>query len=477
MTKKSLLLMLSLVLALTIGLGSTLAYLTDTDGEVNTFTIGDVDIELDEEYEQDQPINPGVEVDKVVKIKNVSENEAWVWYTVAIPVAGEGDDAEEVIIPTYNEDPNWTAYGDPQALEIEGELYNVYTYLWNKKLAGGAETAEGLQKIQMHPSIDYDPVSDTYKFIEKGEEIGSIDYDLTAGKVYVNAYAIQTEGFTSAEAAYAGFMGQWTEDGKNYTEDMILAGSIPTNGDNDSVTWDIPEDAVRVKSTSELEDAVKNGETKIVLADGEYTGKFNAKGKTLELYGESKNAILLPEVEGAEGADYDFDGSNVTFNGLTIDATKGSGSFKGYARMNGTYNDCVIVGEYCLYGEAEFNFCTLNTSGDIYNIRTWGAPNATFKRCTFNSDGKAMLLYGTANTNLLLDSCIFNDSGVLPDMKAAVEIGNDYNKSYTLTVENTTVNGFEINDKGIDTGSTLWGNKNSMSSDKLNVVVDGVDVY
>ena len=33
------------------------------------------------------------------------------------------------------------------------------------------------------------------------------------------------------------------------------------------------------------------------------------------------------------------------------------------------------------------------------------------------------------------------------------------------------------NDKGINTGSTLWANKNSMGTDKLNVVIDGVDVY
>ena len=63
------------------------------------------------------------------------------------------------------------------------------------------------------------------------------------------------------------------------------------------------------------------------------------------------------------------------------------------------------------------------------------------------------------------------------DLKAAIEIGNDYGRSYELIVNNATVNGYEINDKGINTGSTLWANKNSMSTDKLNVVIDGVDVY
>ncbi|MBQ7821790.1 MAG: hypothetical protein IJ391_05860, partial [Clostridia bacterium] len=95
----------------------------------------------------------------------------------------------------------------------------------------------------------------------------------------------------------------------------------------------------------------------------------------------------------------------------------------------------------------------------------------------FISDGKALLLYGTENTNLTLNNCVFKDKGGLTDLKAAIEIGNDYGKSYTLVVNNTTVHGYEINDKGISTGTTLWANKNSMDTNNLNVIVDGVDVY
>ena len=96
---------------------------------------------------------------------------------------------------------------------------------------------------------------------------------------------------------------------------------------------------------------------------------------------------------------------------------------------------------------------------------------------TIFGDGKALLLYGQANTKLTVEGCTFNDNGGLTDLKAAIEIGNDYNKSYELIVNDTVVNGYEINDKGINTGTTLWANKNSMPQDKLNVVVDGVDVY
>ena len=57
--------------------------------------------------------------------------------------------------------------------------------------------------------------------------------------------------------------------------------------------------------------------------------------------------------------------------------------------------------------------------------------------------------------------------------KAAIEIGNDYNATYTLTVNRATVNGFA---DGKNTGSKLWANKNSMDAAHLSVTVDGTKV-
>ena len=230
-----------------------------------------------------------------------------------------------------------------------------------------------------------------------------------------------------------------------------------------------------VSTAAELAAVVANGATDIYLLDGEYD-VYGCGGKTLTISG-SKNAVLKVMHEHSDGYDGGFDSSNITFNGVTIDSTANNGQYPGYVRMNGTYNNCTINGQYTLYGVSEFNTCTFNISGNKYSIWTWGAPTATFNGCTFNSDGKALLLYGTENTKLTIAGCTFNDNGGLTDLKAAIEIGNDYNKSYELIVNNTVVNGYEINDKGISTGTTLWANKNSMGPDKLNVVVDGVDVY
>ncbi len=239
----------------------------------------------------------------------------------------------------------------------------------------------------------------------------------------------------------------------------------------------ISDDMDVVTNAADLKSVVAAGKTDLYLLDGEYDIDDCGK-KTFTIQG-SRN-VVIKVVGGAQGEaggqlDYGLDGSTVTFKGVTI-RTNGQ-TYAGYARLNATYIDCAIENCYCLNGTSTFEKCTLSQSGDQYNIWTWGAPEATFTGCTFNCDGKAMLLYGTANTKLTIDTCVFNDNGGLPDLKAAIEIGNDYNKSYELIVNNTTVNGFEINDKGINTGTTLWANKNSMGKDKLNVVVDGVDVY
>lgn len=264
----------------------------------------------------------------------------------------------------------------------------------------------------------------------------------------------------------------WVDaDAKDYADNVVVNGALKkVEGDNA---------VIGAASTEELANATIENNATIYLAAGEYIIPSSAKGKTLTIKGtgnpEDVKVAVTKVGTGGENCDYGFDGSTVTFEGITI--TTNSSTYIGYARCNGTYKNCVINGTYTLYGDSKFENCTFNVSGDVYNIWTWGAPNATFDKCTFNSDGKAMLLYGTENTNLTIENSVFNDKGGLTDLKAAIEIGNDYGKSYILVVNNTVVNGYEINDKGINTGTTLWANKNSMGTDKLSVTIDGVKVY
>ena len=298
-------------------------------------------------------------------------------------------------------------------------------------------------------------------------------------------------------------LGSSVYPGSNYTANIInntLGNGVNThiiaNNENQNVNLNgnvsvIAEGVVKdangnyIASSNEgITNAISDGATTINLIQGNYVIPSSAQGKTLTIIGtgtpEDVKVAVTKVGSGGENCDYGLDGSTVTFESITI--TTNSSTYIGYARCNGTYKNCVINGTYTLYGDSKFERCTFNVSGDVYNIWTWGAKNMEFDRCTFNSDGKALLLYqeGTNTVNLTVKSCIFNDNGGLTSKKAAIEIGDaPYGATpiYNVTVSGTAVNGYEINNEGFNTGTTLWGNKNSMPAERLNVTIDGVNVY
>ena len=272
---------------------------------------------------------------------------------------------------------------------------------------------------------------------------------------------------------------------RNYRTNIIgkiLTGDVTFNITIDPI-YDGEYNNYLASSNEDITNAISAGVTTISLTPGTYIIPDDAQGKTLTFIGtgDPEDTKIATQDDGSyEGCDYSLDGATVTFENITINTD--SHTYTGYARCKGTYKNCVINGTYTLYGDSKFENCTFNVSGDVYNIWTWGAQNAEFDSCTFNSDGKALLLYqeGTNTINLTVNRCIFNDNGGLTAKKAAIEIGDaPYGKTptYNVTVSGTTVNGYEINDQGINTGTTLWGNKNSMPADRLNVIVDGVNVY
>lgn len=298
-------------------------------------------------------------------------------------------------------------------------------------------------------------------------------------------------------------LGSSVYPGSNYTAKIInntLGNGVNThiiaNNENQNVNLNgnvsvIAEGVVKdangnyIASSNEgITNAISDGATTINLIQGNYVIPSSAQRKTLTIIGtgtpEDVKVAVTKVGSVGENCDYGLDGSTVTFESITI--TTNSSTYIGYARCNGTYKNCVINGTYTLYGDSKFERCTFNVSGDVYNIWTWGAKNMEFDRCTFNSDGKALLLYqeGTNTVNLTVKSCIFNDNGGLTSKKAAIEIGDapyGATPTYNVTVSGTTVNGYEVNDEGFNTGTTLWGNKNSMPAERLNVTIDGVNVY
>lgn len=258
--KKNILIVLLAVLLVVTSVGATLAYLTDRDSEVNTFTVGDVTIDLNEEFEQGATLMPGVDIEKKPTITNTGKNDAWVWLTFAIPsaldvntpgsVSGSIDNVihwnfkaattegyiteervQKAIAEGFLTDSTLTAQtiidnkmywnvldslGDGQNVyqeEVDGVMYNVYVHLYNKALKPGETTLPNIEKVYMDTNVDIDPNGDWY-FVENGVAT-KLNWNTNvdgAPKIYVSAYAIQNEGFATVEEAYAAYTEQWTTD-------------------------------------------------------------------------------------------------------------------------------------------------------------------------------------------------------------------------------------------------------------------------
>ena len=269
----------------------------------------------------------------------------------------------------------------------------------------------------------------------------------------------------------------------NYDDATVINGGVTTDF-SASVLPNVSINGVKgnqasVASNEELDAAIAAGKTELLLADGSYTIPMSAKGKTLTISG-GKGAVInmRTDTDNYDASDYSLDGSTVTFNGITHQGAT-SGTAQGYARAKMTFNNCVLNGNMYLPETTvtTFNNCEFNVSGDIYCIWTWGSDEVYFNTCTFNSDGKALLVYNSA-CDVYVDNCTFNDrTNGTGFTKSALETGVDgVGPKYNIYITNTTVNGFAENDKCVGY-ENIVGNKNSMSKDYLNIVVDGVDVY
>ena len=277
--------------------------------------------------------------------------------------------------------------------------------------------------------------------------------DNLGGNFVAPGYSVISETKANGDIWYTVVKGTGVAPGN---QDELNAGI--TGSSNKDVTVVMP-----ANSTFTLDNGIANEGTK--SRDVTFVGDGS---QTVDVV---KNAVT------AEGGELNYQrGSTFTFENMTIQA--GEGSFDGIVCDELTYKNCTIKGKLTLYGKATFINCVFeNTMDNQYSIWTWGGTDVTFENCTFNTNGKAILLYGRATaskpTNLVVNNCIFNDRNNGTAGKAAIEIGNDYDATYTLTINDITVNGFAA---GKNTGSKLWANKNSMDAAHLTVTIDGTKV-
>ena len=245
MKKKIVALCLCVALAVVAIGGATLAYFTDTDEAINTFTAGGVMIGLIEQqvndagtdledFEQEQVLMPIVGsaqgdkdafgqpvaenyIDKIVTIENTGKSDAYVRAYFAIPSAL--DDGYEtfnaganVLHFNFGNEDGASTYGVQWIWKhgdkwnyfettIGGVAYNVYYADYYQPLAAGATTEQFVSGVYLDKSFN----QQDGKYYAFGEEIDlsgliSDDGELTV-KCPVKAVAVQAAGFASVDAA------------------------------------------------------------------------------------------------------------------------------------------------------------------------------------------------------------------------------------------------------------------------------------
>lgn len=232
MKKKSLISMVvALSLTATIMVGATLAYLTaQTDAVTNTFTIGNVSIELEEPSwnpDDAKDLAPGASVDKDPTVTNTGANDAYV----AMTVDGMTEMAAIGFSATVNE--GWVKISeDGTPVEDWNGALEDGIYAYNTVVAKGAKTAPlfnevvygGMSSTTVYTvtGVAVDPANEAagvYYIIKdaNGEQVGTeqfdsesaaksyidsnlIDSEVTSFDLVVKAYAIQTKGLEDVAA-------------------------------------------------------------------------------------------------------------------------------------------------------------------------------------------------------------------------------------------------------------------------------------
>ena len=483
-TKKSLIASaLSLVLCISMLLGTTYAWFTDsvTSGK-NKINAGNLDIDL--EYTTDGTNwNPVTESTKlfndealwepgyteVAYLKLSNKGTLALKYQLAINIANEvagtnvaGDSFKLSDYIKMGVVENWdeTVYADRAAARAAvSEAGNIATYTKQGDMLAGADALT-------FAIVAYMP-----------EDVGN-------------------------EANYkTGTTAPSIEMGVNVVATQLTSESDSFDNQYDGAAWVVMDEtnialigSTGYKSLAEAATAAKAGDTIEILRAGTYPyndlNAINDKAVTVKSTLSSNEAVVLERVTtGTDLARANGNGNRATFENLTVkfaDSEVKNGithNPNGGAMVgNVKFKNCVISGFLYGYDDMTFTDCkfVLGANESKLNMTTYGA-NVTYTRCTF--DGSVNVYWDsiTADRKIVFDTCTFNKADKVNDANAAVFVkaAGFETKSKKLEVEfigEQTLNGYE-NATYMNNDEIKWNGLRYISADGLWQVDDLENAY
>ena len=199
--KKNLIIALAMMLVVVVG--GVMAYFTSTDEATNTFTVGEVKIEVNEpNWTAPTAITPNMTIVKDPQIKNIGTNDSYVFLKVTVPkatlktVAQDGTVATAAVHQLFqlNNSSNKTAvwsgtdtinstWVQVGQKETTDDAY-VYVFAYG--------TSEACTKLAKDASTSNLFDSVTFVNATDGQELEGESYDIS-----VEAYGIQTDNIAA----------------------------------------------------------------------------------------------------------------------------------------------------------------------------------------------------------------------------------------------------------------------------------------
>lgn len=417
--------LLVLALTATVSIGATLAYLTDTDEDVNVMTLGKVKIdqleyerenpetENDEakvqEFHDNKPLYPAVidkdfqwttgdsvvdweqidgegsdeiwdpstinnELDKMVFVKNKGDYDAYVRSVIAFE-AGNYNTLDEFLSMVHLNvnTADWTWDWVKTPVTIGESKYFVVTATYNEVLTPGELTSPSLLQIALDPSATNEDVKafgDTFQ-------------------VLVKSQGIQAEGFEDAKTALNSGFGEVTAENVPWENDNAIKGiDVRTalhylDGDiNGTVISDSVTNVIfgLAADYSAIADNYV-GTLVDVEQDVPVYSYYVENGGTYTVYFLANDDIFLPRDSSNLFADMDKLASVDTYN-LNTSRTE---------NMAGLFNDCDVLTE--VSGTENWNTAKVTVLDDAFNycvvlpeldVTGWDVSNVVSSERMFN---------------------------------------------------------------------------------------------
>ena len=248
--------MIACGLVVSVAVGSTVAYLTDAETATNTFTVGKVQIDLEEpgypgnDSDEVKNIIPNQEIVKDPQIENTGSNDALAFLRVEIPqeMFTDGDDGtgaqkKQDLFRLKGVSDQWELLRTETVTREDGKAKTSYVYGYKKTLGKGATTDKLFQKVQMKNAVESDLSGNVEDIVVTACAIQATDIpdvNLTPG----------SDGNLSKDVldqVYTIFLNQ----SGNQTSRPADEGNRSQTGKLGKITYDMGDDAVLEGALSE----------------------------------------------------------------------------------------------------------------------------------------------------------------------------------------------------------------------------------